>query len=322
MVKFFYEDYLFSSGYPFDNDLQLPWLAENSIFTQKRLMGKSKASIPVNNFGGESGARISIESVVFDALPDLGEWQQPERHDRHSLFLVEKGSVILEIDFQQHQVQGPSVVYMHPDQVHRILAFENITVTALGIQDESLKPEYIKLLEAISATGPLPLNDENFRLLKEAASLSLKLAQRKPAPLYDEALVDSCNAFVALALSLYLELEKPGSKLSRAEQVTRLFRQTLASHFAKLKRPSDYAAELNLSTPYLNECVKTTSGQPVTFHIQQRVILEAKRLLYHSDQSLKEIAGALGYDDYAYFSRLFAKVTGKPPLAFRRKNPV
>jgi len=283
-------------------------------------MGKSKASIPVNNFGGQSGASISMERIAFDALPDLGDWEQPERHDRHSLFLVEEGTVILEIDFQYYQIQAPSVVYMHPDQVHRVIGFENITVTALGIENESLKPDYIKLFEAISTPGPLPLNPESFMLLKEAASLSLKLAGRKQAQLHDEALADSCNLFAALVLSLYLELEKPASKLSRAEQVTQLFRQALASGFAKLKRPADYAGRLNISTPYLNECVKTATGQPVTFHIQQRIILEAKRLLYHSDRSLKEIAGALGYDDYAYFSRLFAKVTGKPPLTFRRKN--
>jgi len=48
--------------------------------------------------------------------------------------------------------------------------------------------------------------------------------------------------------------------------------------------------------------------------------LEAKRLLYHSDQSLKEIAAILGYDDYPYFSRLFTKVAGIAPLNFRHKN--
>jgi len=66
--------------------------------------------------------------------------------------------------------------------------------------------------------------------------------------------------------------------------------------------------------------VKSVTGQPVSWHIQQRVILEAKRLLYHSGRSLKEIAATLGYDDYPYFSRLFTKVAGMSPLTFRHKN--
>ncbi|WP_258539462.1 helix-turn-helix domain-containing protein [Chitinophaga oryzae] len=70
----------------------------------------------------------------------------------------------------------------------------------------------------------------------------------------------------------------------------------------------------------LSFCVKATTGQSVSWHIQQRVILEAKRLLRHSTKSVKEIAAELGYDDYPYFSRLFTKITGMSALAFRNKN--
>ena len=87
-----------------------------------------------------------------------------------------------------------------------------------------------------------------------------------------------------------------------------------------MKSPSEYADKLNLSTAYLNECVKNTTGYSVSYHIQQRVILEAKRLLYYSDKSVKEIAAELGYDDYPYFSRLFTKIAGITALAFRNKN--
>ena len=65
---------------------------------------------------------------------------------------------------------------------------------------------------------------------------------------------------------------------------------------------------------------KLQPGHPVSYHIHQRIILEAKRLLYHSSKSIKEIAGELGYDDYSYFTRLFVKTTGMTPLAFRTKN--
>lgn len=113
---------------------------------------------------------------------------------------------------------------------------------------------------------------------------------------------------------------KPADHLLRAEQVTKSFREILAEHFKAWKRPAAYAEKLNLSPAYLNECVKVTTGQPVSYHIQQRVILEAKRLIYHTSQSLKEIAADLGYDDYPYFSRLFTKVTGLSPVSFRQKN--
>ena len=71
----------------------------------------------------------------------------------------------------------------------------------------------------------------------------------------------------------------------------------LEKNYSKLKRPGDYAQKLNISAPYLNECIKNATGHSVSQHIQDRIILEAKRLLYHSDKSVKEIATELGFDD-------------------------
>lgn len=283
-------------------------------------MRKNVGSIPVNKFGDESGAGISIERIAFENLPDLGEWEQPERHDRHAFFLLESGTVTLEIDFQEYEINAPSIIYMHPDQVHRIIAFENITVITLAINNESLNPAYLNLLEDILPAAPMPLDQKTFALLQETASLCTKFAERKKSQLYQTLLVNQCNALIGLIISFYLERRLPAEKLSRSELVTKAFRDALALHFTRLKRPADYAEKLHLSSPYLNECVKNTTGQSVGYHIQQRVILEAKRLLYHSDQSLKEIAAALGYDDYAYFSRLFTKVAAISPLSFRNKN--
>lgn len=283
-------------------------------------MPKKAEPIPVNQFGDESGIGFSVERLAFENLPDLGEWEQPERHDRHSFFLLEQGSVTIAIDFERYEVQSPAAIYMHPDQVHHIIGFNRVTVSAWAITNEALKPGYLQLLEAISPAAPVSLNTETFALLLEAAALCIKIAGRKEDPLYQPLLLDHGNALVGLVIAAYLSQAHAPDKLTRSELVTKAFRESLARHFTRLKRPSEYAGKLNLSTAYLNECVKATTGQPVSYHIQQRVILEAKRLLYHSGQSLKEIALTLGYDDYPYFSRLFTKVAGVAPLTFRSKN--
>jgi AraC-like DNA-binding protein len=282
-------------------------------------MPRKTQPIPVNHFGDESGSGVSIERFAFEDLPDLGEWEQPERHDRYSFFLVETGCVTLEIDFERYRVQSPAIVYMHPDQVHRIIGFEQVAACALAVRDEALHSEYLRLLEEISPAKPVSLDEETFGLLSAAVSLCLQIAGRKKDQFYNALLKDHGNALVGLIISCVAQT-KPAEKLSRSEQVTKSFREALAHHFTALKRPADYAGKLNLSTTYLNECVKTTTGQPVSYHIQQRVILEAKRLIYHSDRSLKEVAAAVGYDDYAYFSRLFTKIAGVAPVNFRSKN--
>ena len=213
-----------------------------------------------------------------------------------------------------------SVIYIHPDQVHRTTAIDKVTVVSLAITNENLNPEYLKLLEDLVPVKPLRLSSQTFTLIAESVSLCLKVAELEVDRLHHFLLKDACNTLVALILSTYLEHTKSTKKLSRFVLVTKAFRVQLEQNYTTAKRPAEYAQKLNLSTAYLNECIKNTTGFSVSHHIQQRIILEAKRLLYYSDQSVKEIAAELGYDDYPYFSRLFTKATGMTALTFRTKN--
>jgi AraC-like DNA-binding protein len=175
-------------------------------------------------------------------------------------------------------------------------------------------------LEEIEPAKPLTLKQDEFSVISDAVSLCIKLSERKNEKLYRSLLIGSCETLIGLVISQYLVQSKPLDKLSRLEIITKAFKAILEKNFATAKRPGEYAQQLNISTTYLNECIKSTTGYSVSHHIQQRIILEAKRLLYHSDKSVKEIATELGYDDYPYFSRLFTKVTGMTALAFRNKT--
>ncbi len=276
----------------------------------------------------EFGTSIAIEKF---AIKDLATFEKEmldltndsdsaHRHDAHSFFLLESGTVDIEIDFQHYKIRPRSVIYIHPDQVHRTLTSDDVIVNTWALTNEHLNPEYLTLLEGITPAKLLLLTDETFTIISELAVIAIKLAKRKSDKLHHLILKDSCNALVALVISQYLESAKSPDKTSRFEIVTKTFKVLLERNYTTAKRPTDYAAKLNISTPYLNECVKSATGFSVSYHIQHRVILEAKRLLYHSNQSVKEIAAVLGYDDYPYFSSLFTKVTGVSALAFRNKN--
>jgi len=304
------------------------FLLKLSLDAESQTMRKKNGFIPVNTMADSFGAGISIERVSLKDLlnpenitsyaPEDGK--QSHRHDGHSFFLLESGSVSIEIDFQKYMIIPQSVIYIHPNQVHRTIASDDVTVSCWSVTNENLNPEYLKLLEGITPAKPIVLQQETFAMLSDAVTLFIKFAALKNDKLHHSFLKDSCNALIALAISQYLAVAKPIDKLSRFEIVYRSFRELLERHYTTAKRPADYAQKLNLSTPYLNECVKNVTGYSVSYHIQQRIILEAKRLLFHSDKSVKEIAALLGYDDYPYFSRLFTKVTGITALAFRSKN--
>ncbi len=268
------------------------------------------------------GSGIAVEKISVKAFSaaEMEEAGKSHREDGHSFFLLEKGSVGLEIDFQQYTIRPSELIYIHPNQVHRILSFKNVTLSCWSLNNENLHPEYLQLLEAITPAKPLLLKKETFSLIADAVSLSMRFFERKNDRLYHSLLKDSCNALVALVISQYLAQTTPTQQLPRFEIVTKGFKELLERNYTTAKRPAYYAQQLNISVPYLNECVKNTTGYSVSHLIQQRVILEAKRLLSHSDKAVKEIATELGYDDYPYFSRLFTKVVGKTPLTFRNKN--
>jgi AraC family transcriptional activator of pobA len=278
-------------------------------------------SIPVNAVADDFGAGIFIMKASIEGLSSFEGLDHSHRHDAHMFFLLEKGTITMEIDFQVHEIISPSIVYMHPNQVHRMHGeIRDVSACGWAINNENLNPAYLELLEEVMPAKPLVLNNETFSVFCEATSLCVKFSERKHDKVQQSLLRDSCNTLVALVLSQYLVHAKSTDKLSRFEVVTKNFKKILERNFVTIKNPSGYAQAIHISTPYLNECVKNVTGYSVSHHIQQRNILEAKRLLYHSNKSVKEIAEELGYDDYPYFSRLFTKVCGISALSFRNKN--
>jgi len=125
------------------------------------------------------------------------------------------------------------------------------------------------------------------------------------------------QSFLGIAASGFSSLSQPQSGLSRPAQLSQQFKKLLVQNVYTLKSPSAYASKLNVSESYLNEALKKATGMSVSYWIQQEVVLEAKRLLYYSELNVKQITHKLGYDDPAYFSRVFKNITGTTPLAFR-----
>ncbi len=280
-------------------------------------MRKKNKNIPVHQLPPGAGKGVMIMHDSFDGCMQMNHVQNAHRDSGFTFILQEKGITHLEVDFQTCQLVAPAVIIIHPSQVHRVIGFEKATISTWMIAEENIRPEYADLLHKNSPFDVLPISAEHLEVLSEAASVCLKLFDKKDDYLHTAISNDSCNILVGLVISRYLSQAKPAVTHNRLEAVTKAFKHELEQSFSSVKSPSAYADRLNLSTSYLNDCVKATTGHPVSHHIKQRVVLEAKRLLYHSSRSVKEVAGMLGYDDYSYFTRIFVKIAGLTPIAFR-----
>lgn len=101
-------------------------------------------------------------------------------------------------------------------------------------------------------------------------------------------------------------------------EFSRRFSQMVEGNYTKFHGVADYANLLNISAKALNKRITRYSNTPPNDIIKNRIILESKRLLVHTDLSIKEIAYKLGYEDPSYFIRFFTKQATVPPLAFRK----
>lgn len=115
---------------------------------------------------------------------------------------------------------------------------------------------------------------------------------------------------------LYAE-QHPAAGPSADRQLLRAFQAKIEECYRERHEVGAYAELLHLSAGHLSEVVKAQSGMPAIKHIHGRLVLEARRLLFHSQQPLKEIAFDLGFAEPSYFNRFFKRETGVTPAEYR-----
>ena len=91
-------------------------------------------------------------------------------------------------------------------------------------------------------------------------------------------------------------------------------------HFKEKRQVQDYADLLHKSPKTLSNLFKTYNAKSPLRIIHERIVLEAKRLLYYTDKSISDIAFDLGYEELAPFSKLFKKIEGITPSKFQKSE--
>lgn len=126
-----------------------------------------------------------------------------------------------------------------------------------------------------------------------------------------------------LLITVKLLFDKAPSLTSKKKKLTSLsdkFRVLIEKCFLKEKSVTYYAGALMVHPNHLNSVCKSETGITASDLIRERVLTEAKALLYQSDLSIKEIAYYLHFKDSAHFSKFFKNATSQNPQAYRRES--
>ncbi len=276
-----------------------------------------KDIIPVHKLYERSPA--GMEVFYFEGIKERASPLGIHRDDHYIFIFQEKGESNFMLDFKPLLVKGRAILYVLPGQVHHSIDSKNATGWFLAIDTLLVNEEYRAVFEQYIITNePLSVDDAKAEKFKECLKLLYERFKLIEEPLSRPIAHSLAQSYIGMVAEAYLAQTQYGQKQNtRPVQINSQFRSLLLANFKTAKNPSEYAEKLNISLTYLNEVVKGHTGFPVSYWIHNEVVLEAKRLLYYSDLTVKEISFELGYSDHTYFSRLFTKVAGTSAGSFR-----
>ncbi len=288
--------------------------------------------IPNYALYGETAQPVWHESLHVEQISQRSgahNWEiAAHRHDGLlQLLYLQSGSGEVLFDSERVQVCAPSVVYVPAQVVHGFHwagQVEGQVITAAQPPLESIaqvlapnllaavrKPQVIALPRWPTEDDPLlplclALREEYHNRAREhvASSMALLLALLIQALRHGQEAPDPAH--------------RPASR--RSQQLTG-FRELVDRHYREHRPLGFYAGELGMTLATLGRLCQEHLGMTPMNVINARLVLEAKRVLGHSDASVKQIAHELGFADVGYFSRFFRKQCGVSPSAFRGEKP-
>jgi AraC family transcriptional activator of pobA len=288
--------------------------------------------IPNYALYGETAQPVWHESLHVEQISQRSgahNWEiAAHRHDGLlQLLYLQSGSGEVLFDSERVQVCAPSVVYVPAQVVHGFHwagQVEGQVITAAQPPLESIaqvlapnllaavrKPQVIALPRWPTEDDPLlplclALREEYHNRAREhvASSMALLLALLIQALRHGQEAPDPAH--------------RPASR--RSQQLTG-FRELVDRHYREHRPLGFYAGELGMTLATLGRLCQEHLGMTPMNVINARLVLEAKRVLGHSDASVKQIAHELGFADVGYFSRFFRKQCGVSPSAFRVEKP-
>lgn len=261
------------------------------------------------------------------SFEDNDSFDHIQRNSYFSLIWVTEGAGKLKADFTEYDFEANSLFAFSPYQPFMFTAEKQIKGVAIYFHPEFFciykhhkevscngvlyndvyKPPFVKVDEQSSGT---------FKMLCE----QIKMEMQNPDLAQYELLVSYLKIFLITASRLKTQ-QQPGAaeilKDHKEPFILQKLKDAIEENFKTKHSPSDYAELLYISPKALAKITKSHFNKTLSSLINERIVIEAKRELYLTDKTVKEIAYELGYEDEYYFSRFFKVNAEVSPQLYR-----
>ena len=282
----------------------------------------------IKKYKFKSNIDLQIEVVPLLTLLSSNKkhLETPHRTDFYHIFLFENCNPTHFVDFNPIKIQPNSLLFIDKDRVHQFDQLTKYEGKVLIFTDNFFctTDSDTKFLQSTILFNDL-VDKPNIQI-KEQFKTFINICN-----LIDEELKSANDSAKQNILKNHLhnylllaDREKRKQDFSEIKKsidldYTLLFKDLLENNFAEIKTVSGYAEKINVSEKRLNQATSKVLGKSPKELIDDRILLEAKRLLVHGNKSIKEIGFDLGFEEPTNFIKYFRKHIKKTPMEFRKK---
>lgn len=281
----------------------------------------SRPAAPIRSYSlyGESEQLPDVmhcETIAERSV--LHGWElAPHRHARlHQLLLLRSGGGRARLDARELALAPMALVNVPPGAVHAFRFDPGTQGLVVTLADAMLDEVLARDPEPRRALGQAWVGAADAGLDALAAQLAQEYLGRAPA----RALVLRGLGAALLGCAARVAAQVEGATANLAEShLLQRFETLLEAHFREHWRVADYARALAVTPTHLSRVTRAAAGAPASRLIDARIVREAQRHLAFTHLGVTTIADSLGYADPALFSRVFTRVAGRSPRAFRQQ---
>ena len=275
-------------------------------------------------------SEIDAASFGISKMEDIytkrnGKIDEPHRHNYYTVLIINKAKGEHKIDFNSYKLSNKQIYFVAPGQVHQVIEKEKsygfaMTFSNQFLIENSIRLSFIESLNLFQNYGqnpPLIPANKQFEAIEEFSNQIYNLfnseANMKFLSIgaFLKLLLIECNNICAIN-PIESDVDSSGDNLIRT------FKKEIENNYRKEHSTTFYANQLHITPDHLNRTVKLKIGKTAKDYIQARIITEAKRLLYFTNLSNKEIGYELGFNEPANFSAFFKKHTQVSPSNFKK----